>query len=565
MQTKVISGFSNLMGLYNNKPIVAYGHSLSIDGHPVSIGMDQITCLDVFSKFLVLGHVCGQTDMASITLYDLETQIIVFNTHLHKYVVKAVKFSDNGDYIVSLGGQDDRLLTITNLAGKSIAGVLTSKEIQKQIMTLSVYKNKFFIAGEISPKLYTMDPATNKISEHLFSVGLIKRVIVSSLFVGNLVLCGTLSGDILKLDYNNYIFKDNGPKKFAENFPKGVLVLESINDNTILIGGGIGTVAIATVDTLQIMKKITLNSKIYDLKYFKGGIYALASNGQLNLLDIGLESTQLIQKSHLNGISTLYQPQHTGKLLLTASFEEVFVWDLVNEKIVQTYKIPNTTCLCLCLNADGSEVYTGWDDGKIRVFLPESGKLKYEILNAHKNKVTALNCVELNNKHHLISGGDEGYLRFWLNGKLVHSLSEHKDSITQILVEQSECISASDDGSCIIWDLTTLSRKQLFFGDNMIKAVVSLPSCLILLDHKVSFFHKNGDLLREIQLKHLCTCAFLIQNDTMMIGCENGDIIKMNIITGHMSLYNFGQTGIVGITMDHSAGKDGSLIKYTDK
>ena len=36
---------------------------------------------------------------------------------------------------------------------------------------------------------------------------------------------------------------------------------------------------------------------------------------------------------------------------------------------------------------DGKLIVTGWNDGKIRGFLPQSGKLKFEINNAH-NKVS---------------------------------------------------------------------------------------------------------------------------------------------------------------------------------
>ena len=44
---------------------------------------------------------------------------------------------------------------------------------------------------------------------------------------------------------------------------------------------------------------------------------------------------------------------------------------------------------------DGKTILTGWNDNKIRAFLPQSGKLKFEINNAH-NKVCAIQLTVLN-------------------------------------------------------------------------------------------------------------------------------------------------------------------------
>lgn len=42
---------------------------------------------------------------------------------------------------------------------------------------------------------------------------------------------------------------------------------------------------------------------------------------------------------------------------------------------------------------DGKTIISGWSDGKIRAFLPQSGKLKYVIHNAHNNGVTAMTAT----------------------------------------------------------------------------------------------------------------------------------------------------------------------------
>lgn len=58
---------------------------------------------------------------------------------------------------------------------------------------------------------------------------------------------------------------------------------------------------------------------------------------------------------------------------------------------------------------DGSSIISGWNDGKIRAFGPQSGRLQYEIHDAHKKCVTALNVTNVYNEEgdfKIISGGE---------------------------------------------------------------------------------------------------------------------------------------------------------------
>ena len=566
--SKLISGSSNLLGIYQDSPCYAFGHCLAIEDKIIQVGNDNITCFDIYSHFAVTGHVCGQTDMAMVHLLDLNTGNILFSSKIHKLLVKSVKFTLDGQFVISMGGQDDRQLTVTNLSGKSVAGILISKELQKQIYTLSVGPNyTFFAAGEIAPKIWKMDAGTKKLQEHQFQTGLIKRVIISSLIVDDLVLCGSLSGDILKFDTKNMIYKNNGPPKFSDDFPKGIHALSLLNKDTILIGGGAGTVAVAKLQDLQLLFKINIgNVMVYDLRFNAANqIFGLFGDGTLQQMTKELKNLQIVKKFHLQGITCISSPRNTNALLLTGSYKDIFLWDLVNEKVVKSYSVNNKTCLSLCVSGDGTDIVSGWDDGRIRVFSPETSKLKYEIINAHKNQVTALNTTIINNEVHIVSGGDEGYLRIWKGNKLIQSLSEHKDRITQLLIEENLCISSSNDCSCIIWDLSSYTRKQVFFGENSIKAIISLPGCLVTFDHKVSFWQKKGELLRQIALNTSCSCAYLKDENTMLIGCENGEIIEMDIVTGTFTTTSFGQREITGIVKGFSASSDGSLIKFSSQ
>jgi hypothetical protein len=57
---------------------------------------------------------------------------------------------------------------------------------------------------------------------------------------------------------------------------------------------------------------------------------------------------------------------------------------------------------------DGKSIITGWSDGRVRAFGPQSGKLVYTINDAHHKAVTALAATP--DAGRIISGGEEGGL-----------------------------------------------------------------------------------------------------------------------------------------------------------
>ena len=60
---------------------------------------------------------------------------------------------------------------------------------------------------------------------------------------------------------------------------------------------------------------------------------------------------------------------------------------------------------------NGQSIISGWSDGKIRAFGPQSGKLLYTIHEAHQGAVTAISATPDSTR--IISGGEEGMVRMW--------------------------------------------------------------------------------------------------------------------------------------------------------
>ena len=134
-------------------------------------------------------------------------------------------------------------------------------------------------------------------------------------------------------------------------------------------------------------------------------------------------------------------------------------------------------------------IVSAWSDGKVRAFGPQTGRLIYVINDAHKldglkrvsgrhTGVTAI-CVD-NANNRICTGGADGQVRIWATSftsqQLLASLKEHKGTVNSIAITSSdtECISASDDGSCIVWDLQRYVRRNIIYSQTYFKCVVYL-------------------------------------------------------------------------------------------
>lgn len=101
----------------------------------------------------------------------------------------------------------------------------------------------------------------------------------------------------------------------------------------------------------------------------------------------------------------------------------------------------------------------------INFFVPQFLSRIYDCPGVHISGVSSLCNAAICGTGGLITGGVDGEVRTWRGsdggggrGKkptLLVTVREHKKEVTSLQVtrDQRECISASMDGSCIIWSL----------------------------------------------------------------------------------------------------------------
>ena len=104
---------------------------------------------------------------------------------------------------------------------------------------------------------------------------------------------------------------------------------------------------------------------------------------------------------------------------------------------------------------------------------------------AHRPTSTAAVCDSLLHPltaDHDRAGGPTGMVRVWRLGKggaaMVASMKDHKGPVNAIVVKGStndEAVSASSDGSCIIWDLMAGRRRASMFANTFFLAAAYHP------------------------------------------------------------------------------------------
>ncbi|GAU89179.1 hypothetical protein RvY_01758-3 [Ramazzottius varieornatus] len=105
-------------------------------------------------------------------------------------------------------------------------------------------------------------------------------------------------------------------------------------------------------------------------------------------------------------------PQDFSGVFATAGQDYVRLWSAVDGREMLRLQVANMVCTVVDFMRDGHSIISAWSDGKIRAFSPESGRLLYEINDAHPKAVTAMattgDCTRI------VTGGKEGQVRVWI-------------------------------------------------------------------------------------------------------------------------------------------------------
>ncbi|NXP53259.1 CFA52 protein, partial [Heliornis fulica] len=448
---------------------------------------DKVSCVVVSRNgvYVASGQVTSMGFKAEIILWDFQGKELLARLPLHKGGIEGLAFSPNSLYLVSLGGQDDGSVVVWSIDKReAICGSPASarSEGNATVVVCSNCRDDMFVtAGNGTIRVWELDLANRRIHPTECKMGLLRRVIkcIKMADDDNFFYVGTSSGDILKVNTNLKVLADHGPKK--QKFSLGVTALLLLKTGDIIVGTGEGTVALCKGSNYKVMKSVQV----------KGAVTSLTSRGEGHQFFVGTKECQiyridytafkeeLITTCHSEAIHDIVFPLEMSDLFATCSKNDIRVWYIPESRELLRIVIPNVTCNAIEIMKDGKSIISACNDGKIRAFTPETGQPVYVINHAHSLGVTAIAATS--DCKRIVSGGGEGQVRVWeiseKTQKLGEILKEHLSAVSCIMIKKDdrECVTASLDGTCIIWDIVRFIRKQIIIANTLFKCVCYHP------------------------------------------------------------------------------------------
>jgi WD40 repeat protein len=530
-----LGSFVVIKNIKTNKEAFLDGHNndvsciaISHNGEKIASGISHLTGVKADCLVWDLIKAKKLLDSGKVMIGDA-CGIHRLKQHLGR--VQAVSFSANDQYLATLGGQDDNALVIWDVeSGESICGSPASSDSALCMLWLNGRNDRLVTGGNYHVRVWQIDFGLPKLHAMEAKLGSVRRVVLSLAITEDdeVCYCGTSSGDVMKvnIDRNEILsYKEPDTKVpsivgiSVHKYSQGVRALhclyspESGNTNC-LVGAGDGVLGLMNSKMSPVAGyKTQLMGGVTSISAHPSGKKFMVGTSECNRYEVSpdLITSSLISSCHYGAINDLSFPDGCPDLVVTSSKGDMRIWNIKANQEVLRIQVPNLECLCSCVTPSGTAILSGWDDGKIRSFYPESGKIKFVVPDAHTERVTALAIADNDYKGpwRVISGGAEGRVRIWkitpTHQAMIISLKEHRGPINAIRVNKdgSQCISASSDGSCIIWDLNKYVRLNALFEPNVFESVLYHPDESQMLtcgsNHKISYWDSSdGEVIRVI-------------------------------------------------------------------
>jgi len=451
-----------------------------------------------------------------------EKKVLLHRLRQHKSSVRAVAINCTDELLATVGGRDDNALVIWDLnSGTAICGKPAHSGESALAMAWQHHNaNRLITCGSRHVRVWHVDISQPKLHPMDASLGNLKRV-MRCLDIGtndDFAYIGTTTGEVLKFSIaRDGIHKPNDPdrirpmlKKVSKNrVGSGVTSIAvwtnkiSGNDN-IIIGAGDGMIILYNSELNQVhAKKEAVQGAITSICLSKHDTFYLGTD-EANRYRLSIQNWQpeLLATAHAGAVKDIVFPQNCSDLFVTCSTGgDVRVWNAKKRLELLRICVPNLECDTIAVANYGAEIVSGWSDGRVRSFYPESGKLKFVINDAHVDGVTALAEVSRktsSNSWTLITGGRDGRIRGWRitssHQPMIFSIKEHRAAITALRVsnDATKVISASADGSCLCFCLETQVRKLALFESNVFTQISWHPDESQLLttgsNYKISYY-----------------------------------------------------------------------------
>jgi len=465
--------------------------------------------LSKYGKYLASGQHSYMGFKAPIVVWNMETCEAVHKLKLHKGMVQDLSISHDEKYLVSLGGCDDNTIVVWDIeTGEPLGGSSSANQTTTTVNWLAGRNDMLISAGKnANARIWTFDHANRKLTPYPISLGSMRRNFLCSCSSedAKTVYLGTTSGDVCAIGVDSKLFKGSGPVNRRKHaFGKGIVSMVACTGKyagNLIIGAGDGSVAMLNVNTMKVVRKVKFQGGATSIALNAAGDHFFVGTDRSNIYLVAIEDFDYELRSTCNykEINDVAFARNYSELFATCA-NDVRLWNTKGKDELLRIEVPNLKCQCVTIAPDGKSIVTGWDDGKIRAFKPTSGKLMYSINDAHRDGVTAITFT--NDSKRVCSGGATGDVRIWKitpqTQTMIASMKQHKGRVNSIMVDESDtnCVTAANDGSCIIWDLNQYNRESCLFATTQFKCAQYHPDQSQILtcgtDRKITFWDVVG-------------------------------------------------------------------------
>ena len=436
-------------------------------------------CLSPSGKYLASGQRTFSGFKADVIIWDLENYSLVHRFSIHKFLIQSLSFSFNEKYLASLGGSEDNYLIVWDVqTGKALCGNTAGTDLVFQLKFFNQKDNMLVTCQKYGIRIWTVDYVLKKLIPVDVNFGNLKRQIQCMCIdpLDKFAYFGTKSGDILEIDLNCAIYKRIGPLK--KLFPQGVTTIKMLPNSDLIVGTAEGVLAKIGFSDFKVKRETKILGGVTSIALTAESAFFFCGTDLSNIYwcESSTLKSEIRNTCHNDRINDIQFPYEYSGVFGTCSKNDIRIWNTETRQEHLRIHVPNLECFCFGFMRNGKSIYSGWHDGKIRAFLPQSGKLLYCINEAHTNGVTAITSTSDNMR--IVSGGMNGEIRIWKisyqSQTMEASLKEHRGRVWSIIINSlnDRAISASADGSCIIWDIKGKTRLACMFETTMFKQLV---------------------------------------------------------------------------------------------